>query len=206
MQPHCAVGMHRLPQKLNAKVEVKMKKLLIYMKKFRKECILAPLFKLLEAAFELFVPLIVAAIIDNGIDGKSKSFIINMGLLLLALAAVGLLCSVTAQFFAAKAAIGFCTDLRAALLKKIQSFSYTALDTLGVSGLITRMTSDINQIQTGVNLSLRLLLRSPFVVFGAMVMAFTIDTRCALIFPPELFGISGWMPAGSKKQRRKAAL
>ena len=159
-----------------------MKKLLIYMKKFRKECILAPLFKLLEAAFELFVPLIVAAIIDNGIDGKSKSFIINMGLLLLALAAVGLLCSVTAQFFAAKAAIGFCTDLRAALLKKIQSFSYTALDTLGVSGLITRMTSDINQIQTGVNLSLRLLLRSPFVVFGAMVMAFTIDTRCALIF------------------------
>ena len=124
-----------------------MKKLLIYMKKFRKECILAPLFKLLEAAFELFVPLIVAAIIDNGIDGKSKSFIINMGLLLLALAAVGLLCSVTAQFFAAKAAIGFCTDLRAALLKKIQSFSYTALDTLGVSGLITRMTSDINQIK-----------------------------------------------------------
>lgn len=182
MQPHCAVGMHRLPQKLNAKVEVKMKKLLIYMKKFRKECILAPLFKLLEATFELFVPLIVAAIIDNGIDGKSKSFIINMGLLLLALAAVGLLCSVTAQFFAAKAAIGFCTDLRAALLKKIQSFSYTVLDTLGVSGLITRMTSDINQIQTGVNLSLRLLLRSPFVVFGAMIMAFTIDTRCALIF------------------------
>lgn len=147
-----------------------MKKLLIYMKKFRKECILAPLFKLLEATFELFVPLIVAAIIDNGIDGKSKSFIINMGLLLLALAAVGLLCSVTAQFFAAKAAIGFCTDLRAALLKKIQSFSYTVLDTLGVSGLITRMTSDINQIQTGVNLSLRLLLRSPFVVFGAMIM------------------------------------
>ena len=175
-------GMHRLPQKLNAKVEVKMKKLLIYMKKFRKECILAPLFKLLEATFELFVPLIVAAIIDNGIDGKSKSFIINMGLLLLTLAAVGLLCSVTAQFFAAKAAIGFCTDLRAALLKKIQSFSYTVLDTLGVSGLITRMTSDINQIQTGVNLSLRLLLRSPFVVFGAMIMAFTIDTRCALIF------------------------
>ena len=182
MQPHCAVGMHRLPQKLNAKVEVKMKKLLIYMKKFRKECILAPLFKLLEATFELFVPLIVAAIIDNGIDGKSKSFIINMGLLLPALAAVGLLCSVTAQFFAAKAAIGFCTDLRAALLKKIQSFSYIVLDTLGVSGLITRMTSDINQIQTGVNLSLRLLLRSPFVVFGAMIMAFTIDTRCALIF------------------------
>ena len=109
MQPHCAVGMHRLPQKLNAKVEVKMKKLLIYMKKFRKECILAPLFKLLEATFELFVPLIVAAIIDNGIDGKSKSFIINMGLLLLALAAVGLLCSVTAQFFAAKAAIGIVT-------------------------------------------------------------------------------------------------
>ena len=107
MQPHCAVGMHRLPQKLNAKVEVKMKKLLIYMKKFRKECILAPLFKLLEATFELFVPLIVAAIIDNGIDGKSKSFIIYMGLLLLALAAVGLLCSVTAQFLAAKAAIGF---------------------------------------------------------------------------------------------------
>ena len=105
-----------------------MKKLLIYMKKFRKECILAPLFKLLEATFELFVPLIVAAIIDNGIDGKSKSFIINMGLLLPALAAVGLLCSVTAQFFAAKAAIGFCTDLRAALLKKIQSFSYTVLD------------------------------------------------------------------------------
>lgn len=187
-----------------------MKKLLIYMKKYRKECILAPLFKLLEATFELFVPLIVAAIIDNGIDGKSKSFIINMGLLLLALAAVGLLCSVTAQFFAAKAAIGFCTDLRAALLKKIQSFSYTVLDTLGVSGLITRMTSDINQIQTGVNLSLRLLLRSPFVVFGAMIMAFTIDTRCALIFAGVIVLLcavvfrSCWHPSRNTEKFRRS--
>lgn len=143
---------------------------------------LAPLFKLFEATLELIVPLVVAAIIDRGIGEGDGGYIIRMGLVLAGFAAVGLLFSITAQFFAAKAAIGFSASLRTALLKKIQSLSYSDLDGIGVSALITRMTSDTNQVQTGVNLTLRLLLRSPFVVFGAMVTAFTIDTKCALIF------------------------
>lgn len=159
-----------------------MKKLFVYLKKYSRECVLAPLFKLFEATLELIVPLIVAAIIDRGIGGSDGGYIVRMGLVLAAFAAVGLLFSITAQFFAAKAAIGFSASLRSALLKKIQSLSYSDLDGIGISALITRMTSDVNQVQTGVNLTLRLLLRSPFVVFGAMVMAFTIDTKSALIF------------------------
>ena len=159
-----------------------MKKLLVYMKGFRKECVLGPLFKLLEASFELIVPLIVAAIIDRGIPSGDTPYILRMVGWLGILALVGLISSVTAQYFAARAAIGFCAKLRHALMAHIQSLSYTEIDTLTTSTLVTRMTSDVNQVQTGVNLTLRLLLRSPFVVFGAMVMAFTIDTGCALIF------------------------
>ena len=159
-----------------------MKKLLVYMKGFRKECVLGPLFKLLEASFELIVPLIVAAIIDRGIPNGDTPYILRMVGWLGILALVGLISSVTAQYFAARAAIGFCAKLRHALMAHIQSLSYTEIDTLTTSTLVTRMTSDVNQVQTGVNLTLRLLLRSPFVVFGAMVMAFTIDTGCALIF------------------------
>ena len=159
-----------------------MKKLLVYMKGYRKECVLGPLFKLLEASFELIVPLIVAAIIDRGIPSGDTPYILRMVGWLGILALVGLISSVTAQYFAARAAIGFCAKLRHALMAHIQSLSYTEIDTLTTSTLVTRMTSDVNQVQTGVNLTLRLLLRSPFVVFGAMVMAFTIDTGCALIF------------------------
>ena len=159
-----------------------MKKLLIYIKDFRRECVLAPLFKLLEASFELIVPLIMAAIIDKGIPGGDTGYIVRMCLWLVALGGIGLLSSVTAQYFAAKAAIGFSAKLRHVLMAHIQTLSYTELDKVGTSTLITRMNSDINQVQTGVNMTLRLLLRSPFVVFGAMVMAFTIDTKCALIF------------------------
>ena len=159
-----------------------LKKLLIYIKDFRRECILAPLFKLLEASFELIVPLIMAAIIDKGIPGGDTGYIARMCLWLVALGGIGLLSSVTAQYFAAKAAIGFSARLRHVLMAHIQTLSYTELDKVGTSTLITRMNSDINQVQTGVNMTLRLLLRSPFVVFGAMVMAFTIDTKCALIF------------------------
>ena len=159
-----------------------MKKLLVYIKDFRLECVLAPLFKLLEASFELIVPLIMAAIIDKGIPTGNTGFIVRMCLWLVALGGVGLLSSVTAQYFSAKAAIGFSARLRHVLMQHIQTLSYTELDTVGTSTLITRMNSDINQVQTGVNMCLRLLLRSPFVVFGAMIMAFTIDTRCAMIF------------------------
>ena len=159
-----------------------LKKLLVHLKEYRKECVLGPLFKLLEASFELIVPLIVAAIIDTGIPNGDTPYIVRMVIWLCVLALVGLVSSVTAQYFAAKAAIGFSAKLRHALMAHIQSLSYTEIDTLTTSTLITRMTSDINQVQTGVNLTLRLLLRSPFVVFGAMVMAFTIDTQCALIF------------------------
>ena len=159
-----------------------LKKLLVHLKEYRKECVLGPLFKLLEASFELIVPLIVAAIIDTGIPNGDTPYIVRMVIWLCVLALVGLISSVTAQYFAAKAAIGFSAKLRHALMAHIQSLSYTEIDTLTTSTLITRMTSDINQVQTGVNLTLRLLLRSPFVVFGAMVMAFTIDTQCALIF------------------------
>lgn len=159
-----------------------LKKLLVYIKDFRLECVLAPLFKLLEASFELIVPLIMAAIIDKGIPTGDTGFIVRMCLWLVALGGVGLLSSVTAQYFSAKAAIGFSSRLRHVLMQHIQTLGYTELDTLGTSTLITRMNSDINQVQTGVNMCLRLLLRSPFVVFGAMIMAFTIDTRCAMIF------------------------
>ena len=159
-----------------------MKKLLIYLKDYRKEAVLGPLFKLLEASFELIVPLVVAAIIDQGIAARDQGVIIRKCLILVALGLVGLLCSVTAQYFAAKAATGFVRQLRHALFSHIQRFSYRALDRLGISTLITRMTSDMNQVQTGLNLTLRLLLRSPFVVFGAMIMAFTIDVQAALWF------------------------
>lgn len=159
-----------------------MKKLLIYLKDYKKESILGPLFKLLEASFELLVPLAMAAIIDTGIENRDRSYIIKMGLVLILLGVVGLLSSVTAQYFAAKAAVGFSTKLRYALFEHIQSLSFTEMDTVGNSTLITRMTSDINQVQSGVNMALRLFLRSPFIVFGAMIMAFTIDGKAALIF------------------------
>lgn len=159
-----------------------MKKLLIYLKDYKKETILGPLFKLLEASFELLVPLVVTAIIDVGISNQDKSYIVKMCLLMVCLGIVGLISSVTAQYFAAKAAVGFSKQLRSALFAHIQGFSYSDLDTLGTSTMITRMTSDINQVQSGVNLVLRLFLRSPFVVFGAMIMAFTIDVKAALVF------------------------
>ncbi|MBP3304756.1 MAG: ABC transporter ATP-binding protein [Oscillospiraceae bacterium] len=159
-----------------------MKKLLKYMKGYGKECVLGPLFKLLEAAFELLVPLVVAKIVDIGIGGGDSRYITKMCLLMVALGVVGLVCAVTAQYFAAKAAVGFAGRLRHHVMKHILSLSYTQIDSIGTSTMVTRMTSDINQVQNGVNLTLRLLLRSPFVVFGAMVMAFTIDTEAALVF------------------------
>lgn len=159
-----------------------MKMILKYLEKLKKECVLAPLFKMLEALFELFVPLVVASIIDRGIAGADTSYIIKMCLMLLLLAVVGLTCSITAQYFSAKAAVGCATGIRHALFKHIQSLSFTEMDDIGSSTLITRMTSDINQVQNGVNLVLRLFLRSPFIVFGAMIMAFTIDTKAALVF------------------------
>lgn len=158
-----------------------MKKLLVYLRGYRKECVLAPLFKMLEATFELIVPLIVASIIDRGIP-DNQGYIVRMCLCLVALGGIGLAAAVAAQYFSARAAIGFATGVRHGLMRHIQSLSYTELDQVGTSTLVTRMTSDVNQMQTGVNMTLRLLLRSPFVVFGAMIMAFTIDTRCAMIF------------------------
>lgn len=159
-----------------------MRKLLIYLKDYKKESILGPLFKLLEASFELFVPLVMAAIIDVGIANGDKNYILKMCGVLILLAVIGLVCSITAQFFAAKAAVGFAAKLRHVLFAHIQSLSYTEMDAIGTSTMITRMTSDINQVQSGVNMVLRLFLRSPFIVFGAMVMAFTIDVKAALIF------------------------
>lgn len=159
-----------------------MKQILKYLKEYKKECICAPLFKLLEASFELIVPLVMAAIIDNGIAASDKPYIWKMGGVLVLLAAVGLVSSVTAQYFAAKAAVGFSTKLRHILFEKIESLSFSKMDTVGTSTLITRMTSDINQVQSGVNLVLRLFLRSPFIVFGAMAMAFTVNVRAAMVF------------------------
>lgn len=162
-----------------------MKKLFVYLKDYKKESVLAPLFKLLEAFFELFVPLVMASIIDRGIGVSGNSdvgHIVRMGLCLLALAVVGLVSAVTAQFFAAKAAVGFSTKLRQAVFEHIQGLNFTNIDKAGTSTLITRMTSDINQVQSGVNMVLRLFLRSPIIVFGAMIMAFTIDVKSALIF------------------------
>ena len=159
-----------------------MKTLLAYLKGYKKESILAPLFKMLEASFELFVPLVMAAIIDVGIANKDKPYIVKMCFLLIALGIIGLVCSITAQYFAAKAATGVGTGIRHGLFEHIQKFTFTEMDQLGTSTLITRMTSDINQIQSGVNLVLRLFLRSPFIVFGAMIMAFTVDVKAALVF------------------------
>ena len=159
-----------------------MKKLLVYLKAYKKETILAPLFKMLEASFELFVPLVIAAIIDTGIENKDVPYIVRMAVVLVVLAVVGLTCSLTAQYFSAKAAVGFAAKLKSALFAHIESLSFKEIDTLGTSTLITRMTSDINQVQSGVNLVLRLFLRSPFIVFGAMIMAVTIDVKAALIF------------------------
>lgn len=159
-----------------------MKKLLIYLRDYKKETVFAPLFKMLEATFELFVPLVMAAIIDRGIGQADTGYVLKMGGILVALGLIGLLCSITAQYFAAKAAVGFSTGLKHALFDHIQSLSFTEIDTLGTSTLITRMTSDVNQVQNGVNMVLRLFLRSPFIVFGAMIMAFTIDAKAAMIF------------------------
>lgn len=159
-----------------------MRSLLRYLGSYKKESVLAPLFKLLEALFELFVPLVMARIIDIGIKNGDIGYILQMGGLLILLGIIGLVCSLTAQYFAAKAAVGFGTALRHDLFQHIQSLSYSEVDTVGTSTLITRMTSDINQVQSGVNLFLRLFMRSPFIVFGAMIMAFTIDWKAAMIF------------------------
>ena len=177
-----------------------MRKLLVYLKNYKKETVLAPLFKMLEAGFELFVPLVMAVIIDRGIGGSrylafdsgevyttvnsygDTYIVLRMGGLLVALGVIGLVCSITAQYYAAKAAVGFSTELKHALFEHIQGLSFTEIDTLGTSTMITRMTSDVNQVQNGVNMVLRLFLRSPFIVFGAMIMAFTIDVKAALIF------------------------
>ena len=159
-----------------------MKRLLVYLKGYIKECIFGPLFKLLEATFELIVPLVVAAIIDTGIGTGNKGYIVSRAGILIGLAVVGLACSITAQYFAAKAATGFATELRHSLFEHIGTFSFTEIDDIGTARLITRMTSDVNSVQSCVNMVLRLFLRSPFIVFGAMIMAFTIDVKCALIF------------------------
>ena len=157
-------------------------KIFRYLKGYTKECILGPLFKLLEATFELFIPLVVASIVDRGILRNDQGYIVKMCLIMVGLGVIGLICAVTAQYFAASAAVGFSAKLRHVVLKHILGLSYSQIDTLGTSTLVTRMTSDINQVQNGVNLTLRLLLRSPFVVFGAMIMAFTIDFQSALVF------------------------
>lgn len=187
-----------------------MKKLWKYMRDYRREGILAPLFKLLEASLELLVPLVMAQIIDIGIANGDRGFILSRCGMLAALAAVGLVCSITAQYFAAKASVGFATKLRSTLFKHIQSLSYSKLDTQGTGTLIARITGDINQVQSGMNLALRLLLRSPFVVFGAMIMAFTIDVKAALVFVVTIpllsivvFGIMLWsIPMYKKVQAR----
>lgn len=159
-----------------------MKELLVYIKEYTKECILGPFFKLLEACFDLAVPLVMASVIDKGIASGDKGYIFKYGGILILLAVIGLTCSITAQFFAAKAAAGFAANVRYALFKHIESLSFTEMDGIGTSTMITRMTSDINQLQSGVNMALRLFLRSPFIVFGAAVMAFTIDVKAAVVF------------------------
>lgn len=159
-----------------------MKMIMRFLKDYKKECVLAPLFKMLEAIFELFVPLVVSSVIDKGIVNADKGYIMQMCLMLILLAIIGLVCAITAQYFSAKAAVGAATGMRHSLFAHIQTFSFTEMDTLGTSTLVTRMTSDINQVQNGINLVLRLFLRSPFIVFGAMIMAFTIDMKAAMIF------------------------
>lgn len=167
-----------------------MKRLLVYLKDYKKECVLAPLFKMLEASFELFVPLVIASMIDNGIAGQDKGILVRDFGILVLLGFIGLVVAVTAQFFSAKAAVGFATKVRHHLFEHLMGLSFTEIDTVGTSTMITRMTSDVNQAQTGVNMFLRLFLRSPFVVFGAMVMAFTIDFKCALYFVFAIVGLS----------------
>ena len=187
-----------------------MKHLLLYLKDYKKESVLAPLFKMLEASFELFVPLVVAAVIDNGIPNGDKPYIGKMFLLMVLLAVVGLASAITAQYYAAKAAVGVSKSMRNGLFRHIQSLSFSELDEIGTSTLITRMTNDINQVQSGVNLFLRLFLRSPFIVFGAMIMAFTVDVKGALVFVVTIpllsivvFGIMLWtMPLFKKVQQR----
>lgn len=159
-----------------------MKKLLNYLSAYKKEAVLAPLFKMLEASFELLVPLVMAQIIDTGIKNKDLAYILKMGAVLVLLGVIGLACSLTAQYFAARAAVGFGAGVRRDLFRHINRLSYSEIDAQGTATLITRMTSDVNQVQSGVNLTLRLFLRSPFIVFGAMIMAFTIDVKSALIF------------------------
>lgn len=159
-----------------------MKKLLNYLSAYKKEAVLAPLFKMLEASFELLVPLVMAQIIDTGIKNQDLAYILKMGAVLVLLGVIGLACSLTAQYFAARAAVGFGAGVRWALFRHINRLSYSEIDAQGTATLITRMTSDVNQVQSGVNLTLRLFLRSPFIVFGAMIMAFTIDVKSALIF------------------------
>lgn len=167
-----------------------MRKLLVYLKDYKKECILAPLFKMLEASFELFVPIVMASLIDNGIATGNKGFVYRECTILMILGVIGLICSVTAQYFSARAAVGYATQVRHSLFEHLLSLSFTEIDTIGTSTMITRMTSDVNQTQTGVNMVLRLFLRSPFVVFGAMIMAFTIDVKAALIFVAAIIGLS----------------
>ncbi len=187
-----------------------MKNLLKYLHNYIKESILAPLFKMLEASFELFVPLVVAAIIDEGIKNADKSFIIGRAMILVALAIVGFISALTAQYFAAKAAVGFGKELRSALYRHINTLSYSEIDKIGTSTLITRLTADVNQMQTAVNLFLRLFLRSPFIVIGAVVMAFTVDAKTALVFAVSIpllaavvFGIMfGSVPIYKKVQNR----
>ena len=159
-----------------------LKKILKYIRGYGKECVLGPLFKLLEASFELLIPLVVARIVDVGIAGRDQGYVVKMVLVMALLGVIGLVCAVTAQYFAAKAAVGFAARLRHAVMEHLLGLSYTEIDRVGTSTMITRMTSDVNQVQNGVNLTLRLLLRSPFVVFGAMIMAFTIDARAASVF------------------------
>lgn len=169
-----------------------MKKLLVYLKAYKKECVLAPLFKLLEAGFELVVPLVVASLIDKGIGGNDSGYVVRMALILVGFAFVGYGFSITAQYFAAKAAVGCATELRSGLFSHIMKLSFKNGDDCGTATLITRMTSDVNQVQSGVNMTLRLFLRSPFIVFGALIMAFTVDTKAALIFAiiiPVLFAV-----------------
>lgn len=187
-----------------------MKDLIKYLRHYIKESILAPLFKMLEASFELFVPLVMAAIIDTGIKNSDKPYIFKMGMVLVGLAIVGFISALTAQYFAAKAAVGFGKDLRGDLYRHINTLSYSEIDKIGTSTLITRLTADVNQMQTAVNLFLRLFLRSPFIVIGAVVMAFTVDPKTAIIFAVSIpilavvvFGIMFYsVPIYKKVQNR----
>ena len=188
-----------------------MFKITDYLKEYKKESVIAPLFKMLEASFELFVPLVMAAIVDSGIKNQDNIYIWKMGAVLVLLGIIGLACSVTAQYFAAKASVGFGKSVRRDLFAHINRLSFTELDQAGTSTLITRMTNDINQMQSGVNMFLRLFLRSPFIVFGAMIMAFTVDVKAALVFVVAIpvlsvvvFGIMLYsIPLYQKVQKKK---